>query len=231
MDRCPVGRLDRATALTNFAWARLIGYIRNDLQDDITISLFHEALVLRPQRNPDHLLSLHILTKALTWRHKKKNTAADIHEAVQLYHELLPLCPEGTSLRSIAAGENGVDYVIDQCISLPTDASDEGIHFRRVVLELCPLGHQLRPGALSSVLCSRFTQTQDNEDVEEAIALCQASSAALSSLHPVRYFSYIMMWLQHAYLARYQILHDPADLPLAIENFKLASRHPTQRDH
>jgi CHAT domain-containing protein len=76
---------------------------------------------------------------------------------------------------------------------------------------------------LSSALCSRFTQTQQNEDVEEAIALCQKSLAAL---HPARYYSY--MRLQEAYLARYQILHNPADLSLAIENFRLASTHPTE---
>ncbi|KAG1897192.1 CHAT domain-containing protein [Suillus fuscotomentosus] len=410
LNHCPVGHPDRATALTNLAWARLKGYIRNDVQDiDTTTSLFLDALALRPQHHPDHPLSLYNLTKALTWRHSRKSTAADICEAAQLYHELLPLCPEGTYLRSIAAGKNGVDYVIDECNGLPTDASDEGIHLRRVVLELCPLGHRLRPrtlhklaqavearfyqygniddldtciqlrreavslcpeghadrgtclnnlalslmsrfkhqgnpndldeaifmyeealrlrpvghkfrayslgnlgGALidrfnkrgniedmtraislyrealtlrppghssrdttlhnlaialqtrydksqvskdlneaidlyreslrlkrldhpgrhrnlynlSSALCSRFTQAQKNEDVEEAIALCQESLAALSSLHPDRYFSY--MWLQEAYLSRYRILHDPADLSLAVKNFRLASRHPTQ---
>jgi hypothetical protein len=36
---------------------------------------------------------------------------------------------------------------------------------------------------LSSALCSHFTQTWENEDVEEAIALCQESLAELSSLH------------------------------------------------
>ncbi|KAG1795598.1 CHAT domain-containing protein [Suillus variegatus] len=410
LNQCPVGHPDRATALTNLAWVRLVGYIQNDVEDiDTTTSLFRDALALRPQHHPDHPLSLYNLTEALNWRHDKKGTVADICEAAQLYHELLPLCPEGTYLRSIAAGKNGVDYVIDKCNNLPTDASDEGIHLRRVVLELCPLGHQLRartldklaravrarfnqhgsiddldtsiqlrreavflcpeghagrdtrlnnlafslmsrfkhqgnpndldeaiylyeealhlrpvghefrdgsldnlgralvhrfkqrndiedmtraislyrealtlcpPGHphrditlhnfahtlktryeksqvsedlneaidqyreslrltrldhperhrnlynLSSALCSRFTQVQKNEDVEEAIALCQESLAALSSLHPDRYSSY--MRLQEAYLSRYQILHNPADLSLAVENFRLASRHPTQ---
>ncbi|KAG1790402.1 CHAT domain-containing protein [Suillus plorans] len=410
LNQCPVGHPDRATALTNLAWVRLQDYIQNDVQDiDATISLFRDALALHPQHHPDHPLSLYNLTKALNWRYSRKHTAADICEAAQLYHELLPLCQEGTYLRSIAAGENGVDYVIVGCNNLPTDASDEGIHLRRVVLELCPPGHRLRPrtldelagavkarfdqhgsiddldtsiqlgreamslcpeghadrdvylnnlafslvsrfkhqdntndldeaitlheaalhlrpvghesrecsldnlgGALvdrfnkrsdigditraislyrealtlrppghpgrtitlhnlahalthrydksqvsedlneaidcfrdslllqrlddperhrtlyslSSALCSRFTQAQKNEDVEEAIALCQESLAALSSLHPDRCFSY--RWLQKAYLSRYRILHDPVDLYLAVENFRLASRHPTQ---
>ncbi|KAG2089830.1 CHAT domain-containing protein [Suillus cothurnatus] len=388
LDQCPVGHPDRATALTNLAWARLEGYNRDDLEDiDATTSLFRDALALRPQRHPDRLFSLYNLTKALTWRYREKYTAANISEAARLYHELLPLCPESTYLCSSTAGSNGVEYVIGECNKLPTDASDEGIHLRRVVLELCPLGHQFRPIALvmlaqavevcfnkhgnvddldtsiqlsreavslcpeghsdrdcylndlavsllsrfnhqgkhndldeaislleealrlrpvghrfrhtsldnlgatltsrfkkggdidditravslyrealtlcyelevsedlneaidlyreslqltrlddperhaylfnlSSALCSRFTQTQKNEDVEEAITLCQESLAALSSLHPARCFSY--MWLEKAYLSRYQTLHDPADLSLAIEHSRLASGHPTQ---
>ncbi|KAG2087688.1 uncharacterized protein F5147DRAFT_764790 [Suillus discolor] len=111
LDRCPVSHPDHATALTNLAWARLKGYIRNDLEDiDATTSLFREALALRPQPHPDFPLSLYNLTEALNWRHDKKSTAADIREATQLYHELLPHCPEATYLRSIVAGENGVDY-------------------------------------------------------------------------------------------------------------------------
>ncbi|KAG2131900.1 CHAT domain-containing protein [Suillus cothurnatus] len=410
LDQCPVSHPDHAAALTNLAWARLQGFIRNDLEDiDVTTSLFRDALALRPQHHIDYPSSLYNLTEALTWRHIKKSTTADIREAAHLYRELLPLCPDGTYLRSIAVGENGVNYVIDECNKPPVDTSDEGIHLRRVVVEICPLGHQLRPRALndlagavearfkqcgsiddidetiqlrreamslcpeghadcntylnnlavslvsrfdhqgkpndldeaislfeevlrlcpvgheyhdfllgnlggalvnrfkergdidditravslhrealmlqspghlyrdttlnnlalalktrydelhviedlneaidwyreflrlwqldhperhvtlfnlSSALCSRFTQTQENEDVDEAITLCQESLALLSSLHPDRYFSY--MQLQEAYLSRYKILNDPADLSLAIENFRLASRHPTQ---
>ncbi|KIK36645.1 hypothetical protein CY34DRAFT_811139 [Suillus luteus UH-Slu-Lm8-n1] len=411
LDQCPTSHPDHAAALTNLAWARLEGYIQNDLQEiDTTTSLFRDALALRPQRHPDNPLSLYNLSRALNWRHEKKNTAADIREAAQLYHELLPLCPEGTYLRSIARGENGVDYVIDEYINLPTDASDEGICLGRVILELCPIGHSRRPRALdnlsraflsrftqsgnigdvdeciqfgreavslcpeghtdrdgylnnlaeslgcyrfghqgnpndldegislheealrlcpvghsshdvsldnlgsalvirfnergardditraisllrealtlcppghpthdttlhklatalkirydkldvsedlneaidlfrkchqvkgldnpgrhgtllnlSSALSSRFTDTRKNEDVEEAIDLCQESLEALSSLHPDRYFSH--MWLQNAYLSRYRVQLNPADLSLAVENFRLASRHPTQ---
>ncbi|KAG1766620.1 CHAT domain-containing protein [Suillus placidus] len=410
LDQCPVSHPDHAAALTNIAWARLLGYIRNDLQDidDIT-SLFRDALALRPQRHPDHPLSLYNLTKALNWRHDKKSTAADICEAAQLCHELLPLCPEGTYLRSIVEGPR-VDYVVGACNNLPIDASEDGICLRRVVLELCPQGHQLRlraldnlssalrswfiqrgniddldesiqfsreavslcpeghsdlanylnnlavslgyyrfryqgkpndldeaislyeealrlrpvghayrnvslgtlglalvsrfekrkdidditraislhrealtlcpPGhprrdtrlnnlaqalktrydkldvsedlneaidlyreslrlkrldhperhvtlySLSLALCSCFKHTRKNEDVEEAINLCQESLVALSSLHPGRYFSY--MCLHEAYLYRYQIQHNPADLLLAVDNFRLASCHPTQ---
>ncbi|KAG1775489.1 CHAT domain-containing protein [Suillus placidus] len=409
LDQCPVSHPDRAAALTNFAYARLQGYIRNDLQDiDTTTSLFREALALRPQPHPDHPLSLYNLIDALTWHHNKESTASDIREAAQLYHELLPLCIEGTYLRSVAAGENGVGYVIRGCNNLPIDASDEDICLRRVVFELCPVGQQHRPetldklawalqsrfaqcgdiddvdesihlrreavslcpkeyagrdsylnnlayslrvrfdhqgkpndldeaislyeealrlcpvgresrdasldnlgGALvtrsnersdidditraislyrealplcppghpsrdttlnnlaralktryeeldvsedlneainlyreslplmqlddperyitlyslSAALCSRFTQTQENGDVEEAIQLCQEALASLPSLHPGR--CRIHAWLQEAYLSCYHLQHNPVDLSLAVENFRLASRHPT----
>ncbi|KAG1767990.1 CHAT domain-containing protein [Suillus occidentalis] len=368
LNQCPVSHPDHAAALTNLAWARLEGYTRKYLQDiDTTISLFRDALALHPRHHPDRPLSLCNLTTALIWRHNKKNTAADICEAAQLYHELLPLCPEGTYLRSIAAGA-GADYVIGRCNGLPTDASDEGICLRRVVLDLCPVGHQRRPttlNELSMALISRFTQsgnTDDleeviqflrealslcpeghtgrdlylnnlahslgcfrfnhqgnlndldeaislheealrlrpvghkyrdtsldnlggvlvtrfnkrgaldditraislhrealalnppghpyrvntlnnlalalktrydksddawkNEDVEEAIALCQEILDTLPPLHPDRFFSY--MCLKEAYLSRYEVQLNPADLSLAVENSRLASGHPTQ---
>ncbi|KAG2092389.1 CHAT domain-containing protein [Suillus cothurnatus] len=321
LDQCPVGHPDHAAALTNLAYARLAGYIQNHLQDvDITASLFHEALALRPQDHPDHASSLYNLIRALIWRYNKESTAVYIHESAQLCCKLLPLCPEGTYLRDIRV-DSVVDYVIT---NLPVDGSDAGIHLRRILLEICPVGQQhlgkesrdvsldnlggalvtrfkkygdidditgaislhrealklhppgyprrdatlnklalalknrcdllhvskdiyeaidhyrecLRlvrhdhPGhhvalfSLSSALCSRFTHTLKNEDVEEAIDLCQKSLAILLSLHPERYYSYL--WLTNAYLPHYQIQHNPADLSLAVENFRLASGHPTQ---
>ncbi|KAG1877452.1 hypothetical protein F4604DRAFT_1924080 [Suillus subluteus] len=188
LDQCPVSHPDHAMALTNLAWARLQGYIDNHLQDiDTAISLFRDALALRPQRHPDHTLSLYNLTSALTWRHKKKSTAADIREAAQLYHELLPLCPEGTYLRSIAAGPNGVDYVISGCNDLPIDPSEEGIHLRRVVLKLGPLDHPLRHSAfnnLAQAVKARFDQHGSTDDLDanirlgrEVVSLCPEGHA------------------------------------------------------
>ncbi|KAG2362773.1 CHAT domain-containing protein [Suillus spraguei] len=410
LDQCLVGHPDRAGALTNLAWARLQGYIQNDFQDiDSVASLFREALTLRPEGHPNHPLSIYHLVKALIWRFSKEKITAYIHEAAHLCCKLLPLCPEGTYISSIVAGANGVDYVIRNCNNLSVEGSDEGIHIRRVVLELCPLGNKHRPRALdnlgwalslrfeqrgstddldesiqcrreavslcsegdserdyylnnlaasfwfrfnhqgnhhdlndaislyeealrlrpvghkyrdtslnnlgnalftrfnqrgnvddinesislqrealtlrppgnpyrdqtlinlagalterydkldvsedlneaidlyrdslqltqhghprrhkalcnlSSALSSRFTKTQKNEDVEEAIRLSQESLEALPSLHPDRYFSYT--WLQAAYLSRYRVQRKSADLSLAVENFRLASHHPTQ---
>ncbi|KAG1758645.1 CHAT domain-containing protein [Suillus occidentalis] len=337
LDKCPVGHPDHAAALTNLAYARLEGYTQNHFQGiDTTTSFFREALALRPQGHPDHASSLYNLIRALIWRHSKVSTAVYIHESAQLCCKLLPHCPEGTYLRSVGV-DSAVGYVTNN--SLPIDASDEGIHLRRNILEICPtnaftfvvkplpcgprdilaasivtlteaislheeslrlrpVGHESRdfsldnlggalvtrfnkssnidditraislrrealtlrpPGHpshedlneaidryreslrlrqlsdpkrhaalcnLSSVLCSRFMLTLEYEDVKEAINLCQESLEALPSLHPERYYSYVR--LREAYLSRYRILYYPADLSLAMENFRLASRHPTQ---
>ncbi|KAG1721148.1 hypothetical protein EDB19DRAFT_525966 [Suillus lakei] len=174
LDQCPVGHPDHASALTNLAYARLGGYIQNDLEDiDTTTSLFREAFALRPQGHPDHAFSLYNLIRALNRRYSKEPTAVYIHESAQLCCKLLPLCPEGTYFRSIGV-DGAVDYVITECNNLPIDASDEGIHLRRVVLELCPLGHQRRPRALdklSWVLFERFTQHGSIDDIDESIRL------------------------------------------------------------
>ncbi|KAG0699121.1 CHAT domain-containing protein [Suillus ampliporus] len=413
LDQCPVGHPDRAAALANLACARLGGYSLKDFQDiDFITSLFRNALALRPQGHPDHPLSLcNLVFASLIWHcHGTECTAVNIQESAQLCCKLLALCPEATYLHSISI-DAVVNHVIHECNNLPIDASDEGIQLRRIVAELCPLGHQyhlialdelswalrarftqrgsiddldesiqllrnivslcpegchdrdtylhnlafsiahrfshqgkshdldevislyeealrlcpvghesrdtsldnlggafvdrfnqpgdiddinraislyrealaLRPPGhpsrditlnnlaralktrydklhhdvsedlneavdlyreslrltqhdhperhvylrnLSSALCSRFTQTQKNEDVEEAIGLCRESLAALPPLHPDRSTSYAR--LQEAYLSRYQVQHDPDDLSLAVENFRLASRHPTQ---
>ncbi|KAG0699415.1 CHAT domain-containing protein [Suillus ampliporus] len=173
LDKCPVGHPDHAAALTNLAWARLRGYIHKDFQDiDTTTSLFRDALALRPQGHPDHPQSLHHLTSVVNWRYNYQHTPADIWESARLYHELLPLCPEGTYLRSIA--DNGVEYVICECNNLPTDGSNEDIQLRWIVLELCPLGHQRRPRALDGLswaLSTRFRERGSIDDIDESIQL------------------------------------------------------------
>ncbi|KAG1780599.1 CHAT domain-containing protein [Suillus placidus] len=188
LDQCPVGHPDRAGALTNLAWARLEGYIQNDIQDIGSItSLFREALTLRPQGHPDYPLSIYHLGKALAWRYSKENfTAVYIYESVQLTCKLLPLCPEGTYLHGIMVGANGVDYVIRACNNLPTDASDEGIHIQRVVLELCPLGNEHHPKALDALaraIGSRFEQRGNIDDLDEWIQRAREAVSLCSEEH------------------------------------------------
>ncbi|KAG2034105.1 CHAT domain-containing protein [Suillus americanus] len=174
LDQCPVSHPDHAAVLTNLAYSCLEGYIQNHLQDiDTTTSLFREALALRPQGHPDHASSLYNLIKALIWRYSKESTTVYIHESAQLCCKLLPLCPEGTYPRSIGVN-NAVSYVISACNNLPIDASDEGIHLRRNILELCPMGHQHRLNALDKLawaLFTRFTERGNIDDIDESVHL------------------------------------------------------------
>lgn len=179
---------------------------------------------MRPQRHPDHPSSLYYLTEALTWRHSKKRTAADIREAAKLYHELLPLCPEGTYSRSITAGENGVDYVISGCNNLPTDASDEGICLLRVIFELCPVGHLHRPRApdeLSRALISRFIQSGNIDDLDEGIRFLREALSLCPEGHPDRnsYLNNLAVSLGY-----YRFVHqgNPNDLDEAIPLYEEA---------
>ncbi|KAG0701546.1 CHAT domain-containing protein [Suillus ampliporus] len=159
-------------ALTNLAWSRLRGYIRDDLEDiDSTTSVFRDALAL-----------------PLNWRHSRECTVVDIHESVRLCRKLLALCPEGTYLRRIGV-DCAVDYVICTCNNLPIDGSDEGIQLRRLMLELCPPSHQHRPRALnklSSSLDTRFSQRGDIDDIDESIQLCREAVALCPEGHPHR---------------------------------------------
>ncbi|KAG2134129.1 CHAT domain-containing protein [Suillus clintonianus] len=175
LDQCPVDHPDHAAALTNLAWARLQGYIHKDLRGIyIATSLFRDALALRPQGHPDRPISLYHLIEALIWRYSYHATTVDIYKSAHLCHELLPLCSDDAYLRSIAIGKNGVDYVIRACNNLPTDASDEGIRLRLIVLELCPFGNQHNPTALDKLakaLKARFRQCASIDDLDQNIQL------------------------------------------------------------
>ncbi|KAG2142408.1 CHAT domain-containing protein [Suillus clintonianus] len=189
LDQCPVGHPDHAAALTNLAWARLQGYIRQDPQDIANItSLFREALALRPQGHPDCALSLHSLIRALNSCYSRERIAVYIHESAQLCCKLLPMCPEGSYLRSIGL-DSAADYMIPQCNKLPTDASNEGIRLRRNVLELCPPGHRYRLRALDELaraLEARFDQHGSINDLEESIQLGREAFSLCPEEHSSR---------------------------------------------
>ncbi|KAG1850572.1 CHAT domain-containing protein [Suillus subalutaceus] len=190
LNQCPIDGPDHAMALTNLAYARLQGYICNDLQGiDFTTSLFREVLALRPQGHPDHPLALYNLIRALIWRNSKEPTAVYIHEFAELCCKLLPLCSEGTYFRRIGV-DNAVNYAIGECNDLPIDASNEGIYLRRNVLELCHVGQQHRPKVLDKLswaLRSRFTQRGNIDDLDESIQFRREAVSLCPEGHPDRH--------------------------------------------
>ncbi|KAG2065378.1 TPR-like protein, partial [Suillus decipiens] len=218
LDQCLVDHPDHATALTNLAVARLEGYIQNDFQDIDTItSLLRKALALRPQGHPDHTSSLYNLVTALIWRCIKEHTAVYIHESVQLCCKLLPLCPEGTFIRSIVV-DSALDYAIDR---LPIDRSNEGIHLHQNMLELCPLGQQHRPKALYNLGCAlrlRFAQCGNIDDIDESIHLHREAVSLCPEGHPDRggYLNTLALSLH----ARFEHQGKPNDLDEAISLYE-----------
>ncbi|KAG1747306.1 hypothetical protein EDB19DRAFT_1826071 [Suillus lakei] len=228
---CSEGYSKRHTYLNNMALSLCYRFDYQGKSNDLdeAISLHEEVLHLQPVGQKYHDLSLDNLGEALHTRFHQRGDIDDLNRAISLRREALTLCPPG-NLHHDRMLNNLAIVLKTRYVKL--DASEdlnEAINLYRSCLQLRPHGHQLRPGTLrnlSSALCSHFTQTQKNEDVEEAIRLCQESLEALPSLHPDRYFGY--MGLQVAYLSHYLVRRKSADLSLAIENFRLASRHPTQ---
>jgi tetratricopeptide (TPR) repeat protein len=165
----------------------------------------------------------------LVTRFDRRGDINDITRAINLYHDMLTLHPPGNPRRGTTLNNFAIALKTRYDKLRIGKDLNEAIDLSRESLQLTPLDDPERHVNLfnlSSALCSRFMHTRKNEDIEEAINLCQESLAALPLLHPDR--SFIYMRLQETYLSRYRILHDPADLLLAVENFRLASRHPTQ---
>ncbi|KAG2073862.1 hypothetical protein BDR04DRAFT_1049358 [Suillus decipiens] len=228
---CPEGHPNRVTYLINLAMSL---HRRFDHQGEFhdlneVIFLYEEALPLRPVGHEYHDASLDGLGRALLARFNQYSGIDDINRATGLFRKALASCPPGrpnrdTRLNNLAA------VLITRHDKLHVDDDlDEAIESCRESLLLLKQDHPERHRNLfnlSMALCSRFAQTRKNEDVEEAIGLLQHSLVALPPLHPDRYFSY--KWLKEAYLSRYRILPNAVDLSLAMENFRLASKHPTQ---
>ncbi|KAG1888228.1 CHAT domain-containing protein [Suillus subluteus] len=229
---CPEGYPNRVTYLINLAVSlrRRFDHRGNFHDLDEVISLYEEALPLRPVGHEYHDASLDGLGRALLARFNECSDIDDINRATGLFRKALASCPSGRPNRDTRLNNLAAALITRHDKLHASDDLDEAIDLcRKSLLLLKQDDHPERHKNLfnlSMALCSRFAQTRKNEDVEEAIGLCQHSLVALPSLHPDRYFSYT--WLKEAYLSRYRILPNTVDLSLAVGNFRLASKHPTQ---
>lgn len=183
LDRYSVDHPDHAEAFTNFAFTCLEGYMQDHLQDiDTTTSLFHQALALRSQGHSDHTLYPCDLIRGFIWPYGKESAAVYIHESTQLWCKLLPPCPGGSYLRSMHV-DSAISYVIG---NLPIDTSDEGIHLRWNVHQLCLLEYQLHPRALRLLplaLETRFQQCGSIHDIDEIIQLRRETASLFPEGH------------------------------------------------
>ncbi|KAG1753593.1 CHAT domain-containing protein [Suillus paluster] len=153
-----------------------------------------------------HDTYLHNLGVSLQYRFDHQGASRDLNRAISLCHEPLTVHPPGHQLRDITL------YTIALALKTrfvklhSSDDLNEAIGLYRESKQHDDPERHKYLFSLSSALRSRFMQTQKDEDVE--------------------YLSY--MWLKEAYLSRYEVQHNPAYLSLAVENFRLVSRHPTQ---
>ncbi|KAG1814089.1 hypothetical protein EV424DRAFT_1564531 [Suillus variegatus] len=100
------------------------------------------------------------------------------------------------------------------------DGIARAISLFREALTLCPPGHPSRDTTfkkLTLALKTRYERLQVSEDYNEAIPRYHEC---------IRYFG--CGWLQQAYASRYLMQHNHANLSLPVENFRLASGHPTK---
>ncbi|KAG1846749.1 hypothetical protein F4604DRAFT_1517458, partial [Suillus subluteus] len=172
------------------------------------------ALRLRPVGHEYHDFSLNSLGGALVTHF---NDIDDITQAISLYCEALTLHSPGYPYRDTVLNNLALVFKIRYKKLHVIEDLNEAIDWYRESLRLLWHDHPERHRALhnlSSALCSCFMHTRKNEDVKEAIQLCREALTILPSLHPDRCFSY--MWLQKAYLSRYQVQLSPPDLSLAI---------------
>ncbi|KAG2125776.1 CHAT domain-containing protein [Suillus clintonianus] len=228
---CPKGHSDCGTYLNDLASSLESRFNHQGKSHDLdeVISLHEEALLLRPVWHRKRDFSVGNLGGALRTRFNKRGDIKDIARAISLYREALILHPPGHPRRDTMLNNLALALTTRYGKMRVIEDLNEAIDLYRESLRLTQLDDPQRYatlGNLSSALGSRFTRTQKHEDVEEAIRLCQESLVALPSLHPDRCLIY--WWLQVAYLSRYQMEHNPGDLSLAVNNFRLASGHPTQ---
>ncbi|KAG2361814.1 hypothetical protein BDR07DRAFT_1609861 [Suillus spraguei] len=205
---CPVGHPECDSYLNHLAYSlRCRFYHQGNIHDlNEAISLYEKVLPLHDV-HAHRYSSLNNLGLVLFIRFKQHSDINDIIRAISLHREALTLCPPGHR----------------SCEKLDTtDDLDETIDLYRDSLRLRPHGHPHRHITVlnsGSALSYHFMHTQENVDVF-------AKSYWRLCLHPDRYFSYLR--LKQAYLSRCRVQHNLLDLSLAVENFRLASQHPTK---
>ncbi|KIJ62215.1 hypothetical protein HYDPIDRAFT_30481, partial [Hydnomerulius pinastri MD-312] len=106
VDRCPSDHPGRSAALSNLAMAKFISCQAREAHLDLDepISLFQEALDLRPPHDPDHPCTLINLSIALLARFRGRGYVAhsDIDKTEELLRQVLVICPPESHAHKVA---------------------------------------------------------------------------------------------------------------------------------
>ncbi|KAG1721126.1 uncharacterized protein EDB91DRAFT_1088556 [Suillus paluster] len=190
---------------TDAGHTRFAAHVTSKPVSDLNDAVEHVALVLErwpvghpdqprvrtlSRGHPDYPSSLYHLLKALIWRYSKEPAAIDLRESAQISLELLPICPEGTYLRTIVAGASAVSlcpeghpdrgvYLNNLAVSLryyrfrhqdKSDDLDEAVSLYEEALCLSPVGHKSRDLQWGALL-DRFKQRGEVEYINTATSL------------------------------------------------------------
>jgi tetratricopeptide (TPR) repeat protein len=154
-----------------------------DLEE--VISLYHEALELRPSPHPDRSDSLHNLGIALSDRHRLTGVMADLETSVSLYRGALELKPFPHRYRSHTLYNLALSLHDMYKVTLVLSDLQEAITCREELLELhYAVGHEDRPGTLrglANLLQMRFDAMRQEEDLSR-IEVLRKEANQLSAL-------------------------------------------------
>ena len=170
---CPVGHMDRLSALDNLATALRSRYQQSGSKEDLdeVIAYNCEALTLCPLGHLSRLKSLITLMYAFPSRYQKSNSMEDLEEAIKCSRETLTLCPYGHPNHStVISTLAGFLYVRYQRSDEMADL-EESIIYNREALALHPPGHPDRPTSLfrlGNAVCLRYEKSGRIQDLEEA---------------------------------------------------------------
>ena len=186
-----LGRCAVTNSLADILYTRFeeLGQM-SDLEE--ALSLYRDALELRPQGHPDRALSLGNIANCIQARASRLGALADLDEALALYRDTLELLPQWHPDRTVSLG--GIASCLYDRFNLlgtPSDL-DEALVFHRKTLELRPQGHPHRArsmGNIANCLHARFMLLGMLSDLGEALTLYRDTLKLCPQGHPHRVLS------------------------------------------
>jgi tetratricopeptide (TPR) repeat protein len=147
---------------------------RVDLEE--AISLYRQALLLKPPGDEGRWLYLHQLGLALSEYHERTGDMSDLEEVISMYREALELQPSPRPARSLSLNNLAISLRDRYRRTRGIADLEEAILLDREGLELQPSPHPIRPYLLWNLSLSledMYAATGVLSDLQESITLCE----------------------------------------------------------
>ncbi|KAG2156326.1 CHAT domain-containing protein [Suillus clintonianus] len=184
-DLCAIDHPCHPAALFNLASAKFVNCQVNGtyLDLDIPISLFQDALALRPAGHPDRpTTQLHLAISLLDDPH-------DLDEVISLHHDALRYYDSMHARRGHLLGNLGSLLNTRYRRQGNNQDLDDAVMLHRDALALRPVGHPRRSSSLNNlanVLSTRFEHRGNGQDLDDAAMLHRDTLALRPVGHPHR---------------------------------------------